>query len=441
MKTEDILSNFHKYIKGKMKIISLIGIVGYPLYYFVWKYFMPESYENLPLRILCAIISLPWLFSHLTTEKTEKKYTIYTFASIMFCLPFFFSFMWIKNDFSPIWTMSYIAQLFLLFLLVYSWSLIYITSIVGFGLACISIYLLDGNISFSGFQIEYIPVFLFMILASLIFHRHEAEHVEKQEVLTAFGVSIAHEMRNSIAISIGSSRIVKRILNFPKDKNEFKNKIEIDADDALEIQQTMELLENNSFRTSMVIDLILKNVHCQEIEVENFKNQYIFDTITTALNEFGYKEYEKDKIRILNIDNFLFYGDKDLAVFTIFNILNNAFTYNNAENCEIEIWTEKHLNHNSLHIKDNGPGIQPDKINVIFDRFTSFGNKGGAGLGLTFCKRVMNSFQGDIICESILGKHSEFILEFPLVKTLNKEKNIIVNTEKQIEEQLLQQFP
>jgi len=50
----------------------------------------------------------------------------------------------------------------------------------------------------------------------------------------------------------------------------------------------------------------------------------------------------------------------------------------------------------------------------------------------------MNSFQGDIICESMLGKHSEFILEFPLVKTINKEKNIFVNTEEHLEEQLLQ---
>ena len=318
--------------------------------------------------------------------------------------------------------MSYIAQLYLLFLLFYSWALIYITSLIGFGIACGVKYFLDGEISFAEFQLEYIPIFFLLIFTSIIFHRHEAEHVEKEEVLTSFGASIAHEMRNSLSISIGSSRIIQRIMSFSIEKNQLKNEVSIDMDDVLEIQQTMELLENSSFRTSMVIDLILKNVHNQQIETDKFKNHYIFDIISTAINEFGYKEGEKEKIRVLHIENFLLKGDKDLAVFVLLNLFNNAFNNNTSDNCEIQIWTEKHIKHNSLHIKDNGPGIPKEKLNVIFDRFITLGNNGGAGLGLTFCKRVMNSFKGEIICESEIGNYTEFIIQFPISNKLHFEK-------------------
>ncbi len=423
LKTENILFDFHDFIAGKMKFLALIGILGFPLYYFVWYYWFPQAYENLALRITGSIIAIPWIFGHLVKEKLKKIYIVYVFLSILFFLPFFFSFMWIKNDFSPIWTMSYIAQLFLLFLLIYSWALIYILSIVGFGLACLTVYVLDGQILFTEFNLEYIPIFLFVILTSIIFHHHEAVHAEKKSVLSSFGASIAHEMRNSIAISIGASRIALRILDENKEKGDSKKELLIQEDDVNEMHHTMELLQSSSFRTSMIIDILLKNIHNQHIETEKFTNLSIFDVITTAINEFGYKEGEKEKIKIDHIDNFLFFGDKDLMTFVILNLFNNAFTYNTSNQCEILIWTEMNKKNNTLHIRDNGIGIPKDKLLLIFDQFISIGNKGGAGLGLTFCKRVMSSFKGEISCKSEIGIYTEFILAFPPIN-----KNYIENS-------------
>ena len=423
LKSEEILSKFYRFIKGKMKIMSVIGILGFPLYYFVWKNLLPQSYENLPLRIFCAAISIPWIFNHLVSEKLEKKYTIYIFFSILLCLPFFFSFMWIKNGFSSIWTMSYIVQLFLLFLLIYSWSLIYIISVIGFGLACLSVYIIDGQILFTAFNLAYIPIFLFVILTSIVFHHHEADHTEKEGVLSSFGASIAHEMRNSIAISIGASRIALRILDENKEKDNNKKGVLIQEDDVDEIHHTMELLQSSSFRTSMVIDILLKNIHNQQIETDKFIHLSISDILNTAINEFGYKEGEKEKIKIDHIDKFMFFGNKDLMIFAILNLLNNAFTYNTSNHCEIHIWTETNEKTNTLHIRDNGSGIPKDKLSLIFDRFMSIGNKGGAGLGLTFCKRVMMSFKGEITCKSEIGQYTEFIMKFPPVNKNNIEKS------------------
>jgi signal transduction histidine kinase len=40
------------------------------------------------------------------------------------------------------------------------------------------------------------------------------------------------------------------------------------------------------------------------------------------------------------------------------------------------------------------------------------GKKGGTGLGLPFCRRVMKAFGGDISCKSVAGEGVEFCLKF-----------------------------
>ena len=72
--------------------------------------------------------------------------------------------------------------------------------------------------------------------------------------------------------------------------------------------------------------------------------------------------------------------------------------------------------YNVIYVKDiNSPGIKPELISKLFDDFYTVGKKEGTGLGLSFCKRNMNLFGGDIICESEVGKWTKFSLLFPEV--------------------------
>ena len=42
--------------------------------------------------------------------------------------------------------------------------------------------------------------------------------------------------------------------------------------------------------------------------------------------------------------------------------------------------------------------------------------KKGTGLGLAYCKMIMQGYGGDITCESKLGKYTRFALSFPKVE-------------------------
>ncbi|MBI3836791.1 MAG: sensor histidine kinase [Planctomycetia bacterium] len=75
-----------------------------------------------------------------------------------------------------------------------------------------------------------------------------------------------------------------------------------------------------------------------------------------------------------------------------------------------------------LMVRDTGSGIPAEKLPRIFDRFftTKSGpdasGKGGTGLGLAFCRDVIEAHQGRIRVESTLGKGTAFTLKLPAAK-------------------------
>jgi signal transduction histidine kinase len=74
-----------------------------------------------------------------------------------------------------------------------------------------------------------------------------------------------------------------------------------------------------------------------------------------------------------------------------------------------------------IQLKDTGIGIPPETLGTIFDKFVQGGTRArlknkGTGLGLTFCRKVMDAHGGYIWAESVPDKGSTFIVLFPLQK-------------------------
>lgn len=73
-----------------------------------------------------------------------------------------------------------------------------------------------------------------------------------------------------------------------------------------------------------------------------------------------------------------------------------------------------------LVIRDFGTGIPQEKLPLIFDSFYSTKSgpdetgKGGTGLGLALCKRIIEEHSGKIKVESALGKGTSFTIRLPI---------------------------
>ena len=66
-----------------------------------------------------------------------------------------------------------------------------------------------------------------------------------------------------------------------------------------------------------------------------------------------------------------------------------------------------------LVVADEGPGIAPEVQARMFEPFYTTKTE-GTGLGLSIVRRIVETHQGRITCESALGKGSTFIVSFPL---------------------------
>ncbi len=107
------------------------------------------------------------------------------------------------------------------------------------------------------------------------------------------------------------------------------------------------------------------------------------------------------------------------------NLLDNAVKYS-PEQSEIKvnlIVTDDHTA--EICVIDHGPGIEPDKQPLIFNRF--YRAKGGDsqevyghGIGLYVAKMLVESLGGKINVESELGKGSCFRITLPIMEPSNE---------------------
>jgi two-component system OmpR family sensor kinase/two-component system sensor histidine kinase BaeS len=68
-----------------------------------------------------------------------------------------------------------------------------------------------------------------------------------------------------------------------------------------------------------------------------------------------------------------------------------------------------------IHVQDNGPGVAPEELSRIFDRFyrgdkSRQRNEGTSGLGLAIAKSIVEEHGGRIWVESKLGEGATFVI-------------------------------
>lgn len=110
-------------------------------------------------------------------------------------------------------------------------------------------------------------------------------------------------------------------------------------------------------------------------------------------------------------------ADENRMLQVITNLLSNAIKYSNPAG-HIWIRTEEAGESARLVVEDEGIGISKADLPHIFERFyrtdkSRSRKTGGAGIGLTVVKSIVQAHGGSVLVESQEGKGSRFIIEIP----------------------------
>jgi signal transduction histidine kinase/flagellar biosynthesis protein FliQ len=105
-------------------------------------------------------------------------------------------------------------------------------------------------------------------------------------------------------------------------------------------------------------------------------------------------------------------ADKHALRSILDNLLSNALRYTPVEG-EILLSAEEIKDFVQFSVRDDGRGIEAERLSTIFDRFSSF-SESGTGLGLALVRRLVESLGGQIAVESRLGHGTTFRFTLPV---------------------------
>lgn len=208
------------------------------------------------------------------------------------------------------------------------------------------------------------------------------KNAEEKEMLVR---NMAHELRNPLAGIQGFSEYLMNCDANEEDRHKALCYINSEA-------QRLSALSNKILNMGMI---------------EN--NESSFEKVETT--DIG-KDILKHADVILNYKIDKIFCDKILVTDLLINIVDNAVK---AEADKIEITFDKTEEYYSISVRDNGVGMEEKELIEIFKPFYRVNKdrsreKGGAGLGLSYCESIAKAHGGYIKAYSEKGKGSEFII-------------------------------
>ena len=106
------------------------------------------------------------------------------------------------------------------------------------------------------------------------------------------------------------------------------------------------------------------------------------------------------------------HGDARGVIQILVNLLGNAVRHS-PQGATVAITFERSDGFARAHVADQGPGIDPDDQQRIFERGERGGTAGGSGLGLAIARRLAHSMGGDVSLVSEPGQGARFTLSLP----------------------------
>jgi len=107
-------------------------------------------------------------------------------------------------------------------------------------------------------------------------------------------------------------------------------------------------------------------------------------------------------------------GDSDSLIRLFVNLLDNAVKF--TEHGGVTVTGRSEVDVLSIEIADTGPGIAPEHLVHIFDRFyrvETARSSDGTGLGLAIARQIVQAHGGKIAAKSVVGQGTTIIVQLP----------------------------
>ncbi|GAC1528855.1 MAG: hybrid sensor histidine kinase/response regulator [Ramlibacter sp.] len=401
---------------GSLAMVACIGAVVYAGYGILWLYVAPVEYESLELRGIGFLLCLSVCASSLWPQRLKPWLPWVVFVTVMYTLPFYATYQLLGSNYSVLRSMLLVTMVFFVIVVFPDYMLALINIAAGMALAVLAGYLMIPEFSELNHAIVksvHIQALVYTATAGLLFTRSNLKALlarQRVDALKDLAGSIAHELRNPLGQLRHQLETVSKHL--PRTLGS-RDDLTIRAYDLDIICKELAGGKFAIARGMQMISMTLDEIHERPLDSASWSYISAERATRRAVEEFDFQSgSDRERLELRVDQDFVFKGDETRYLFVVFNLLKNA-TYYFKDHPHAVV--RFHIASGCVTVEDTGPGMKAEVLAHVFESFHTSGKPGGTGLGLSFCKRTMRAFGGDITCESRLGQFTRFTLQFPAV--------------------------
>lgn len=410
-----LISQSLAHTRGKLRLVGILGGLLYPVYFVIWEYVVPLPYENLPLRLAAAVAAAP-----LICETRLRLYPaflgIYWIVATTFCLPFFFTFMMLRNDYNVFWIGSLMSAVVILILFFPNFRVAFSIWLIGTAAAYLTefammghlpdIELLSASHPLSQAQqltaFGFVLIFLVVVTNLLNLHRRSVERSGIENINT-WAATILHQTLTPIsAVNLALQGIRPHVEDRPR--------LLAIVDSAIEeghqaVNSAREIL---SFAVPPEEVPEARCIISARDAIQRAIDTYPYG-ITGAFEQPGLIEFRPNS-------DFEIEVPLEPFVHVVRNLINNAMNaIDQSKHGSILITVEGGRRFNRISFCDDACGIPVEELPFVFENYFT-GRPAGLGLGLAYCKQFMQRAGGRIEAHARTGPNpfTEFLLFFPV---------------------------
>jgi two-component system sensor histidine kinase SenX3 len=228
------------------------------------------------------------------------------------------------------------------------------------------------------------------------------EAVRLEQVRRDFVANISHELKTPI----GAITVLAEALHSA-------------ADDPEQVRHFSARLTSEASRLARLTQDIIDLSRLQAAEIVQHAERVSIDHVVASAVDENRVLAESRGIELATgrHSRAVVFGDESLLTAAVHNLISNAVRYS-PQRSRVGIGTRVHDGVVEVTVTDQGPGIPPEDLERVFERFYRVDPArsratGGTGLGLAIVKHAVQNHGGDVRAWSKPGSGSTFTIRLP----------------------------
>jgi signal transduction histidine kinase/ActR/RegA family two-component response regulator len=402
----------HDMERPLLEWIGVVGFLAFPLFYLLRRSSaLPVLYDDLNLRLVASVLCLLLALRRFWPQALKRYYIGYSYFTVFYCLSFLLSYTMLKNQGGTPSVLNMVMGAIIIILLA-DWRNTVTMLVAGYATSILAYAVTEPVVRVPPEFVMSAAGSILVVVAGALSHygQKRAEVERMRRVYSGLAGSIAHEMRTPLSHVQHTLDTIDAFLA----RTGAGHATGLSRQQQGELSQAVNQGRHAVARGLQAITLTLQELSGKAIDTGHFAPLSAAHCVRKAVDEYAYENgHQRGSVSVRMADDFTFRGDETAFVLIVFNLLKNALYYLPLHpDATITISVESEPFHRVV-VHDTGPGIAPELVGRLFAEFQSAGKSEGTGLGLAFCRRVMQAFGGEITCRSIPGQFTEFTLLFP----------------------------